>query len=107
MSTPREEALAWIERSLVSEFPEEAAATPETLRHFGESLLLIAEKYQVPVDEAGAIWWIHNAPGKERSLVAWRAWCEEYAEKYAELRGRETAMAAKLPRFSAIEEIER
>jgi hypothetical protein len=79
MNAPRAASLAWIERSLVFEYPDQAAATPETLRHHALSLLLIAEGNGVPIDTEGLIWWIHHAPGKDCSLVSARRWCAEYA----------------------------
>jgi len=74
------EAVAWANRVLYDEMPLFAASDDS----FADSLVLVAEQYNVPVESLIA-WLRYRVAGKEWSLAAWRAWCERYADAAAQL----------------------
>lgn len=73
----RETARDHVRKALRAAFPDNERADPQTLEEYGDSLFLIAETFEIPVE--CLIWWIHDQPaGKDFSLRAWRLWCAKY-----------------------------
>jgi hypothetical protein len=57
----------------------------EAFRERAESLVAIAEHYDVPIVEALLPWIDIRTPEKEWSGVEWRRWCQRFSEARAEL----------------------
>ena len=92
----REEARAWLQRVLESEFAGNAEVTPHSLTEYGDSLFAIAESFQIP-DESLHFWLGDRPRGKDWSLSAWRAWCAKYAAAAASLPPEVTGVAPSAP----------
>ena len=88
-------ARAWVNTQLAIAFPDAAANEPRGLAEYGDSLVAIAEQYQIPAESI--LWWIHFRPeNKDFSLAAWRVWCARYADALAQLPP-EAAIVPALP----------
>jgi hypothetical protein len=74
--TTREYALQRVTRALLDELSQQ---DPEMLGTRAESLVAIAEHYDVPFETLLA--WAHTrVPGKQWSGAEWRRFCEKYIE---------------------------
>lgn len=69
-----------IERVLVALQHEVEDAYLEELRNRAESLVAIAEHFQVPVDPVLLRWCHYRAPGKQWSGEEWTRYCAKYDE---------------------------
>ncbi len=81
MKPLHEEAVAQVKHALAQVLEE----ADEAFRDRAETLVAIAEHYQVPIVEALLPWIDIRTPDKEWSGVEWRRWCQRFAEARAEL----------------------
>ena len=81
--TPRQASLAWVEQSLAEELREQI---PAALEKLAETLVRIAEGFDIPVEELIA--WIHSGSAKKGSWTP-EVWTQ-HAKAYAALRDRLT-----------------
>jgi hypothetical protein len=67
-----------IER-IANTLAEEFGEAPQFYAERAESLDAVREHFGVPID--ACLFWIRDkVPGKEHSLVEFRAWCEKWAD---------------------------
>jgi hypothetical protein len=78
MITPRQQARLEVSLALRASFPREARGDPPLLEEYGDCLFVLAELHKVP-DEVLISWIREKPPGKDFSVQAWRALCDQFS----------------------------